>query len=83
MPLQNFLISGSASSRLGALVTCLKRAHMVGGLRATTGQEDDHQGELWNGVVPLPLLKQALCHRDDQVGEWGATSTGTQTGLLS
>ena len=58
-----------AGSGLGALVTCLKQAKSLGLLR-TLASCEGHGAEgscLWNGVVPLTAVQQALCHRDDQV----------------
>ncbi|XP_053357978.1 thyroid adenoma-associated protein [Clarias gariepinus] len=53
---------GSIGSRgaLGALMTCLRAARAQGVLKP-----DDEQ--LWGTMVPLPILKQALVHKHDQV----------------
>ncbi|XP_035387280.1 thyroid adenoma-associated protein isoform X1 [Electrophorus electricus] len=53
---------GSAGGRgaLGALMTCLRAARAQGVLRPADER-------LWSGLVPLPLLRQALVHRHDQV----------------
>lgn len=45
---------------LGALVTCLRAARAQGVLRPADEQ-------LWGTMVPLPLLKQGLVHKHDQV----------------
>ncbi|XP_049337727.1 thyroid adenoma-associated protein isoform X1 [Astyanax mexicanus] len=57
--------SGSESSlgsrgALGALMTCLRAARAQGVLKPADDQ-------LWGGLVPLPLLQQALVHKHDQV----------------
>lgn len=54
--------SGSAGSRgaLGALMTCLRAARSQGVLKSV-------EEELWGGLVPLPLMRQALVHKHDQV----------------
>lgn len=59
-----FVFPGSMGSRgaLGALMTCLRAARAQGVLKA----EED---QLWGGLVPLPLLRQALVHKHDQVRE--------------
>lgn len=56
--------SGAASSRgaLGALMTCLRAARSQGVLKSV-------EEELWGGLVPLPLMRQALVHKHDQV-DW-------------
>uniref|UniRef100_A0A672QAP7 tRNA (32-2'-O)-methyltransferase regulator THADA n=2 Tax=Sinocyclocheilus grahami TaxID=75366 RepID=A0A672QAP7_SINGR len=53
---------GSAGSRgaLGALMTCLRAARSQGVLKSV-------EEELWGGLVPLPLMRQALVHKHDQV----------------
>ncbi|XP_060781574.1 thyroid adenoma-associated protein isoform X2 [Neoarius graeffei] len=53
---------GSVGSRgaLGALMTCLRAARAQGVLRPADEQ-------LWGTMVPLPLIKQALVHKHDQV----------------
>ncbi|ROI98695.1 Thyroid adenoma-associated protein [Anabarilius grahami] len=53
---------GAASSRgaLGALMTCLRAARSQGVLKSV-------EEELWGGLVPLPLMRQALVHKHDQV----------------
>ncbi|XP_053476778.1 thyroid adenoma-associated protein [Ictalurus furcatus] len=53
---------GSMGSRgaLGALMTCLRAARAQGVLKPADEQ-------LWGTMVPLPLLKQALVHKHDQV----------------
>ncbi|XP_043112091.1 thyroid adenoma-associated protein isoform X3 [Puntigrus tetrazona] len=53
---------GSAGSRgaLGALMTCLRAARSQGVLSSV-------EEELWDGLVPLPLIRQALVHKHDQV----------------
>lgn len=55
---------GSIGSRgaLGALMTCLRAARAQGVLKP-----DDEQ--LWGTMVPLPILKQALVHKHDQVSK--------------
>ncbi|XP_030626930.1 thyroid adenoma-associated protein [Chanos chanos] len=45
---------------VGALMTCLRAARAQGVLQSA-------QGEIWGGLVPLPLLRQALVHKHDQV----------------
>ncbi|XP_016129375.1 thyroid adenoma-associated protein homolog [Sinocyclocheilus grahami] len=52
----------SAGSRgaLGALMTCLRAARSQGVLKSV-------EEELWGGLVPLPLMRQALVHKHDQV----------------
>ncbi|XP_072533812.1 thyroid adenoma-associated protein [Salminus brasiliensis] len=45
---------------LGALMTCLRAARAQGVLKPADEQ-------LWGGLVPLPLLQQALVHKHDQV----------------
>ncbi len=50
--------------QLGAMVTCLTQARRLGLLQSAGVSEDS---ELWNGMVPLHLLKQAMCHGEDQV----------------
>ncbi|XP_027005873.2 thyroid adenoma-associated protein isoform X1 [Tachysurus fulvidraco] len=57
-----FRSDGSVGSRgaLGALMTCLRAARAQGVLKPV----DEH---LWGTMVPLPLLKQALVHKHDQV----------------
>uniref|UniRef100_A0A8C1F6H6 tRNA (32-2'-O)-methyltransferase regulator THADA n=1 Tax=Cyprinus carpio carpio TaxID=630221 RepID=A0A8C1F6H6_CYPCA len=54
--------SGSAGSRgaLGALMTCLRAARSQGVLKSV-------EEELCGGLVPLPLMRQALVHKHDQV----------------
>ncbi|XP_051504268.1 thyroid adenoma-associated protein homolog isoform X2 [Myxocyprinus asiaticus] len=53
---------GLAGSRgaLGALMTCLRAARAQGVLKSI-------EEELWGGLVPLPLMQQALVHKHDQV----------------
>uniref|UniRef100_A0A9J7ZWM5 tRNA (32-2'-O)-methyltransferase regulator THADA n=1 Tax=Cyprinus carpio carpio TaxID=630221 RepID=A0A9J7ZWM5_CYPCA len=53
---------GSAGSRgaLGALMTCLRAARSQGVLKSV-------EEELCGGLVPLPLMRQALVHKHDQV----------------
>ncbi|XP_051772571.1 thyroid adenoma-associated protein isoform X1 [Ctenopharyngodon idella] len=53
---------GAAGSRgaLGALMTCLRAARSQGVLKSV-------EEELWGGLVPLPLMRQALVHKHDQV----------------
>ncbi|XP_066534782.1 thyroid adenoma-associated protein isoform X2 [Hoplias malabaricus] len=53
---------GSVDSRgaLGALMTCLRAARAHGVLKPADDQ-------LWGGLVPIPLLRQALVHKHDQV----------------
>ncbi|XP_052428210.1 thyroid adenoma-associated protein homolog isoform X1 [Carassius gibelio] len=53
---------GSAGSRgaLGALMTCLRAARSQGVLKSV-------EEELFGGLVPLPLMRQALVHKHDQV----------------
>lgn len=55
-------LSGPSGSRgaLGALMTCLRAA------RAQGVVSPPEEG-LWGGLVPLPLLRQALIHKHDQV----------------
>ncbi|KAI5606893.1 thyroid adenoma-associated protein [Silurus asotus] len=57
-----FSSNGSVGSRgaLGALMTCLRAARAQGVLKPADVQ-------LWGTMVPLPLLKQALVHKHDQV----------------
>ncbi|XP_062851967.1 thyroid adenoma-associated protein [Trichomycterus rosablanca] len=57
-----FCFVGSMGSRgaMGALMTCLRAARAQGVLKVG----DDN---LWRSVLPLPLLKQALVHKHDQV----------------
>ncbi|XP_056128449.1 thyroid adenoma-associated protein isoform X2 [Rhinichthys klamathensis goyatoka] len=45
---------------LGALMTCLRAARSQGVLRSD-------EEELWGGLVSLPLMRQALVHKHDQV----------------
>ncbi|XP_057197470.1 thyroid adenoma-associated protein isoform X2 [Triplophysa rosa] len=53
---------GASCSRgaLGALMTCLRAARAQGVLKAL-------EEELWDGLVPLSLMRQALVHKHDQV----------------
>uniref|UniRef100_A0A3Q3F2S4 tRNA (32-2'-O)-methyltransferase regulator THADA n=1 Tax=Labrus bergylta TaxID=56723 RepID=A0A3Q3F2S4_9LABR len=51
--------SGSRGA-LGALMTCLRAARAQGVVPPT-------EEGLWGGLVPLPLLQQALIHKHDQV----------------
>ncbi|XP_065153408.1 thyroid adenoma-associated protein isoform X1 [Paramisgurnus dabryanus] len=53
---------GASGSRgaLGALMTCLRAARAQGVLKSL-------DEELWDGLVPLPLMRQALVHKHDQV----------------
>ncbi|XP_067277498.1 thyroid adenoma-associated protein isoform X2 [Pseudorasbora parva] len=53
---------GATGSRgaLGALMTCLRAARSQGVLKSV-------EEELWGGLVPLPLMRQALVHKHDQV----------------
>ncbi|XP_013405137.1 thyroid adenoma-associated protein homolog [Lingula anatina] len=53
---------GDNSSQLGALMTCLKRAKSIGILKTSPEEQ-----EKWNEVVPVFVLRAALCHSDDQV----------------
>nr|XP_023660134.1 thyroid adenoma-associated protein isoform X1 [Paramormyrops kingsleyae] len=55
-------VKGSYGSRgaLGALMTCLRAARAQGVLRPA-------EERLWEGMVPLPLLRQAVVHKHDQV----------------
>ncbi|XP_074531245.1 thyroid adenoma-associated protein [Halichoeres trimaculatus] len=54
--------TGPSGSRgaLGALMTCLRAARAQGVVPPT-------EEGLWGGLVPLPLLQQALIHKHDQV----------------
>uniref|UniRef100_A0A8C1RK80 tRNA (32-2'-O)-methyltransferase regulator THADA n=1 Tax=Cyprinus carpio TaxID=7962 RepID=A0A8C1RK80_CYPCA len=51
--------SGSRGA-LGALMTCLRAARSQGVLKSV-------EEELCGGLVPLPLMRQALVHKHDQV----------------
>uniref|UniRef100_A0A8C2JIL3 tRNA (32-2'-O)-methyltransferase regulator THADA n=1 Tax=Cyprinus carpio TaxID=7962 RepID=A0A8C2JIL3_CYPCA len=53
---------GKTGSRgaLGALMTCLRAARSQGVLKSV-------EEELCGGLVPLPLMRQALVHKHDQV----------------
>ncbi|XP_061601680.1 thyroid adenoma-associated protein isoform X2 [Cololabis saira] len=51
--------SGSRGA-LGAMMTCLRAARAQGVIPPT-------EEGLWGGLVPLPLLQQALVHKHDQV----------------
>lgn len=53
---------GASGSRgaLGALMTCLRAARAQGVLKSL-------EEELWDGLVPLSLMRQALVHTHDQV----------------
>ncbi|KAI4888638.1 hypothetical protein NFI96_027081, partial [Prochilodus magdalenae] len=55
-------LEGSLGSRgaLGALMTCLRAARAQGVVKPANEQ-------LWGGLVPLQLLRQALVHKHDQV----------------
>ncbi|GAA6230826.1 thyroid adenoma-associated protein homolog [Lates japonicus] len=54
--------TGPSGSRgaLGALMTCLRAARAQGVVPSS-------EEGLWGGLVPLPLLQQALIHKHDQV----------------
>lgn len=62
-------LSGPSGSRgaLGALMTCLRAARAQG---VFPSFEESLQG----GLVPLPLLQQALVHKHDQVSIAASTS---------
>uniref|UniRef100_I3J4G4 tRNA (32-2'-O)-methyltransferase regulator THADA n=1 Tax=Oreochromis niloticus TaxID=8128 RepID=I3J4G4_ORENI len=57
--LQDMPPTGSRGA-LGALMTCLRAARAQGVIPST-------ESGLWGGLVPLPLLQQALIHKHDQV----------------
>ncbi|XP_065815241.1 thyroid adenoma-associated protein isoform X1 [Labrus bergylta] len=59
MPPSSAAPSGSRGA-LGALMTCLRAARAQGVVPPT-------EEGLWGGLVPLPLLQQALIHKHDQV----------------
>ena len=57
-------------------MTCLKRAKSLGLLQSTSTAKTSatkwrrcqpYTDEMWNNVVPIAVLRQALCHQDDQV----------------
>ncbi len=57
------LIRCVGGNYLGALVTCLKRAKMMGILK----KSQNTNSQMWNDVVPMTTIKQALSHPDEQV----------------
>ncbi len=69
-------IPGDCSEKLGALITCLKRAKMMGIVNQPESRiykQNYLSTDLWWNVVPLSALRQALCHHDEQVNSGAPT----------
>ena len=73
---------GGDTDSFGTLVTCLKQAKTLGFMKDTTevkvrsGVKDKDRSEvkdnqedvtLWNGIIAVSMLQQALIHHDEQV----------------
>ncbi|XP_077992150.1 tRNA (32-2'-O)-methyltransferase regulator THADA-like [Glandiceps talaboti] len=56
-------LQSSQQTHLSALITCLKVARSQGLLR----KKEDCDTDTWLGVIPVSLLKQAVCHQDNQI----------------
>lgn len=71
----NFLLvicwfSEPSSRDLGTLITCLKTARSSGLMSFNKKSLENLTAKsscLWCGVVPVELMRKALCHLDDQV----------------
>ncbi|XP_070579099.1 tRNA (32-2'-O)-methyltransferase regulator THADA-like [Ptychodera flava] len=57
------LHTSSNESHLSAMITCLKVARSQGLL----AQRPCDNSETWHGVIHVSLLKQAVCHKDNQI----------------
>ena len=56
------------SRDLGTLITCLKTARSAGLMSLNKNTLSTGENVcMWCGVVPVELMKKALCHLDDQV----------------
>ena len=67
---QLLLSLGDATERLGALITCLKRAKMMGLVKQNEDKvysKEYHGNDMWRDVVFISTLKQALCCHEEQV----------------
>ena len=65
-----FNIVPDITRNLGTLITCLKTARSSGLISFEKKSLKDLTMEstsLWCGVVPVELMRKALCHLDDQV----------------
>lgn len=62
-------ISGPKVSDLGTLITSLKIARGLGLMKfnKTSHGAVAHKASFWCGIVPVELMRKALCHLDDQV----------------
>ncbi|XP_074661192.1 tRNA (32-2'-O)-methyltransferase regulator THADA-like [Tubulanus polymorphus] len=54
---------GTSVNELRALMTCVRQARSMGHIQLVL---NDTSG-MWNNVLPVHILQQALCHQDDQI----------------
>ena len=63
-------LSGPKPSDLGTLITSLKIARDLGLMKlnkTSHGMVAPPNTSFWYGIVPVELMRKALCHSDDQV----------------
>ena len=69
---------GGDTDSFGTLVTCLKQAKTLGFMKDTTElkvrsevKDKQEDATLWNGIIAVSMLQQALIHHDEQVSYSG------------
>ncbi|XP_078352490.1 tRNA (32-2'-O)-methyltransferase regulator THADA-like isoform X2 [Oculina patagonica] len=67
--LVEYLQDGPKASDLGTLITSLKIARGLGlmNFNKTSHGTVQYKSSFWCGIVPVELMKKALCHLDDQI----------------